>query len=108
MLATMLDLHDHRKSILLIIIEKENLERMKKADPITLESVNMGGWLPVPAYPQKFSLLIAYEEDSEELHRRAKGNKQAFLAWLERYRQWKPDVDGVQHIAKLPNQGEEN
>lgn len=105
MLVSSIDIHEQRRTLLLIVIEKENFERMKNADPITLESVNEGGWLPIPTYPANFSILIAYEENDEELYKRAKSGGAAFLAYLERNRKWKPEVDGVQHIMKIPKAG---
>lgn len=104
MIAAMLDVNELQQSILFIVIERDNLERMKKADPITLESVSHGGLLPVPKYPQDFSILIAYEEDDDELYRRARaGNTGELIRWLERGRQFIPGLDGKKEAFKIPH-----
>jgi hypothetical protein len=98
----MLDIVEVERSILLVVFEKENLERMKKADPITLESIASGGILGLPKYPKDFNILIAYEEDDAELYRMAKvGDVGAMLRWLERGRVYDKDKDGKHHTMKL-------
>lgn len=99
MIAAMLDLKD--ESILLIVIERDNLERIRNADPISLESKNRGGMMPVPKHPEAFSLLIAYEDDQVELYRRVReGSASDLLRWLERGRKFIPGVDGIGFTIK--------
>ena len=101
MITTHFDIVNERRSVMLIIIEKDNLERMKQADPITIEGRSLGGQImPKVMFPENLSLLIAYEEDQDELYRvcRTK-NALLILGYLERGRRWKPDVDGI--VAKL-------
>jgi hypothetical protein len=101
MIMTMIDVDPRRQSILYVVIEKDNLERMRKADPITLESKQMGGMLPVAKYPGNFSLLIAYEEDDAELYRMAKVGGIELLKWLERGRVFVPGLDGKGEAFKV-------
>lgn len=95
MIVSMLDIDKTQESILVVVIEKDNLERMENADPITLESIHRGGMMPVPKYPQAFSMLIACEKDEVELYRRVREEGAVELfAWLERGRTWVEGVDG--------------
>jgi hypothetical protein len=100
----MLNLEESKQSILLVVIERDNLDRMKKADPITLESVNVGGLLEPPKYPEKFSMLLAYEDDDDEVYKRVRGDRMEFLRWLERGRKFIKGVDGIEHTFTLPPQ----
>ena len=104
----MLNLDQLKQTILMVVIEKDNLDRMKKADPITLESTISGGLLPVPRYPFNFSVLIAYEEDQDEMYRRIRENQMDFLKWLERGRVFIPGVDGKQEAFRIPTKDHES
>ena len=107
MIMAMVDLPAERRSVLIIVIEADNLERMKKADPISLESALQGGLLRPPAYPLDFSTLIAYEEDREKLYTMAKAAKtphgvSELFKWLERGRVFDPKQgDGVENARRL-------
>ena len=102
MIASMMDFDRTEESILVIVIERDNLERMEKADPITLESVQRGGVMPVPKYPQAFSLLIGYEKDDAELYRRVRGGSAIdLLRWLERGRVFIESIDGKANAFKI-------
>jgi hypothetical protein len=102
MICAMLNIEELGQSILFIVIEKDNLERMKKADPITLESYRNGGILGGPKYPNDFNLLIAYEEETSELYQLVKAGNPAFiLRYLERGRVFDPNTDGKHHAIKL-------
>jgi len=100
----MLMLNFKGRSLLVVTMEKDNLDRMKKADPITLESTLAGGLLPPPLHPENFSVLFAYEEDDVELYRRAKGNVGELIRWLERGRTWKEGVDGKKNAFNMPKE----
>jgi hypothetical protein len=91
---SMLNLTESKESILVVIMEQENVDRMAKADPITLESISRGGFLPAPEFPEQFSILVAYEPDSKELQARAAVGGVEFLMWLERGRKWIEGTDG--------------
>ena len=103
MIVASVDLPNPNRTVLLVIIEKENLDRMRKADPITLESRQQGGKvMPKIRYPENLSLLIAYEEDETELYRIAKdGDLIQLVAFLERSRTWQADVDGADKVFTL-------
>ena len=107
MIAAMLNVDPLKQSILVVVIEGDNLDRMKKADPITLESTKEGGLLEPPKYPLNLSLLIAYEEDQDELYRRAKTNAVEMLKWLERGRVFIKGVDGKVEAFRIPREDDE-
>jgi hypothetical protein len=90
------------ETILVVILERDNLERMKTGDPVTLESGPRGGLVPTLVYPENTSLLIAYEEDSAVIYEMASRKDFAgIVRHLERGRQWKPGFDGVQWARSL-------
>lgn len=97
MIAAMLNIPETATSVLVVVIEPENLERMKTGDPATLESVSQGGILMPPKFPLRLSTLIAYESDTAELYIKAQGDPLEFLRWLERGRVWVEGKDGVEN-----------
>ena len=101
MILATLNIDDLQQTVVLIVIERDNLERMKKADPITLESVNNRGLLEVPRYPNNLNLLIAYEEDEVELYRLARQGGPGLLLYLERGRKWREAEDGTKNAVHL-------
>lgn len=105
MIMAMVDVDQLKKSILCVVIETNNLVRMEKADPVTLESIKEGGLLPAPKYPENLSLLIAYEPDIDELYKRAREGGPKLLAWLERGRKFIPGVDGKVEAFRVPKIG---
>ena len=102
MMMTMLNFDD--RSLLVIVIETDNVERMKKADPVTLESRLCGGILPEPLFPKNFSILLAYESEDAELYAMAKRPPWEFVRWLERGRTWRENVDGKKNAFNLPKE----
>lgn len=106
MILIALDLPREQRTVFAVVIEKPNLDRMKVGDPCTLESKVHGGILPVPAFPANLSLLIAYLEDAREFYQIAeKRDPRLLLEYLERNRQWQPEVDGVDHATHLRDLG---
>lgn len=101
MIAAMLNIKELQTSILIVVIEPENLERMKTGDPATLESISKGGILVPPLFPLNFSTLLAYEPDTAELYIKAQGPPEDFLRWLERGRKWDPAKDGKENIRVI-------
>jgi hypothetical protein len=91
MVAAMLNIKELHKSVLIVVVETDNLERMKDGDPCTLESISQGGALAPPLYPLNLATLIAYEPDTTELYIKAQGDPLEFLRWLERGRKWRPE-----------------
>ena len=56
--------NDHdRETMIVIVIEPDNLHRMEQADPITLEVAQRGGMLKPVKYPEGLRLMIAYEPE---------------------------------------------
>ena len=101
MVAAILNFDQTQESVMLIVIERDNLERMEKADPITLESVERGGVLMPARYPHQLSLLIAYEKDDAELYRLVRESSMVeLLRWLERGRKWIEQEDGKKNTFK--------
>lgn len=106
MILIALDLPREQRTVFAVVIEKLNLERMKEGDPVTLESKAFGGVLPVPKFPANLSLLIAYLEDAKEFYEIAeKHDPRAMLEYLERHRQWHPEVDGAENATHLKELG---
>jgi hypothetical protein len=52
------------ESLLVIVIEQDNLERMEKADPITLKSKRSGGLLAPVEHPDNLHVMVAFEKNS--------------------------------------------
>ena len=99
MIMSMVNIPGEGRSLLVIVIEKDNFERMQKADPISFESTRAGGFLPPPMFPLNMSVLIAYEEDQEtlyELGRQAKNPEGVIelIKYLERGRVFVEGKDG--------------
>jgi len=92
-----------QRSTLVVVIEKDNLARMEKADPVTLFPCDEGGALQRPEYPQKLSCMISYEPDSGELYSILnQNNSKALLLYLTRGYQFTP-IDGKR--ADIPMDG---
>lgn len=102
MIAAMLNIHELRQSVLVVVIESGNHRRMELGDPITLESTNNGGFLRPPMYPQNLNMLIAYDTDEKKLYEMAKGPVEDFLRYLERGRKFYPGIDGVENTQVIP------
>jgi hypothetical protein len=73
--------------VFIVVLNKENLDRMKEADPFDLQ---MKAYRQVVDTDQKLvnlDLVIAYEEDTAELERMAKaGDIAGLIAYIERGR----------------------
>jgi hypothetical protein len=101
MIAAMLNIKELQTSVLIVVIEPENLERMKTGDPCTLESLSQGGILAPPLFPLNLSTLIAYEPDTTELYIKAQGPALNFLQWLERGRRFIEGKDGSKNSLNI-------
>jgi hypothetical protein len=53
---------------LIVILERDNMERMQEADPVTLAPKSQGGMLPAVKYPDNFSMIIAYEPEPSQIY----------------------------------------
>lgn len=97
MIFSQMDIDSLQQSIIVIVIQPENLNRMRKADPVTLEAKVRGGMLMPARYPNNVSVLVAYEDDEGGLYERIRtGGVMGLLEYLERGRQWLP-VDGLKY-----------
>jgi hypothetical protein len=85
-----------QESYLIVVIEKDNMERMKGGDPLTLECASKGGSITKQLrFPSNLNLLIAYEEDDVMLYKLlAEGDGRKIVAYLERNRKFDPKTDG--------------
>lgn len=84
------------KSIVIVILEHDNFERMANADPVTLQSNDAGGILDIQ-HPDNYEIVIAYEEDSSTIMGFAqRGDMQGLLAHIARGFKYVEGVDGVQ------------
>ena len=104
MILFTVEIPEKRRTVFCIVLEKDNLARMRDGDPATLESRNNGGLLPVPQFPQNLNVLVAYLEDTAEfieLAHKNPGNGAVLLHYLEKNRQWRPEVDGVENSRRV-------
>lgn len=107
MIVSMIDVDETQQTLWLFILQPENLKRMKKADPVTLESESVGGILTTPRYPGNMMILLAYEEDEEKVVRSKEAGMGELLFHLMRGRP-RQGVDagwmGLIHDVKLVEQ----
>lgn len=90
------------KSLLVVIIEPENLDRMKQGDPITLNTAE-GGFIK-GLNPNNTELVIAYTDDPAPLYEMAKkSDLKGILAHISKGYKFHPGVDGVK-IESLKGQ----
>jgi hypothetical protein len=101
MIKAQLDIHSMKRSILMVVIEPDNLARMMKADPITLEPDREGGVMSPVTYPDNFTVLIAYEDDTKLYTLARSGDLVAMLQYLERGRKWVESEDGPKNTVVL-------
>lgn len=84
--------HEERGPLVVfVVLEKENLERMRKGDPCDLQFTNYKAFLPVEQPISQLDLVIAYEEDKNSLMKfKAANDIAGLLKWLERGRKHQP------------------
>lgn len=91
MIIAQFDSDQEQATYLMLILERENLDRMKLADPITLES---GAFLKPITYPANFHLMIAYEDEVDHIYALAHaGKNRELLKYVMRGYKFIP-VDG--------------
>jgi hypothetical protein len=106
MIVTVINDPTEQQSILIVVLEPDNLKRMKKADPITMETKGpLGGVLPPIDYPQKFAVVIAAEEEEETKLYQAAGDG-SLLHYIMRGYKFKRDLDGTERAFSM-TQGRE-
>ena len=108
MIAAVMNFHDLKRSVIVVVIEADNLQRMKKGDPATLETHSLGGVLPDILYPTNYGVLVAYEEDEVELYKMARtGDGADLLRYLERGRKFLRHIDGTDKAFTIPGKVED-
>ena len=77
--------------VIVLVIESENLERMKQADPYDMLFRHYTNALPVERRLRDVDLVIAYEEDMAEIVKfKEKQDIAGLMRWLERGRVIRP------------------
>jgi hypothetical protein len=77
--------------VVVMILEKENLDRMKEADPFDLKFSVYGNVMNIHHPISKLDLVIAYEEQFDKVMDFKKTNDiLGLLTWLERGRTIQP------------------
>lgn len=73
--------------VLLVILTKENLQRMRKGDPFDLQTRAFGQQMNLDGKIGDLDIIVAYEEDEALIMDLAKkGDLQGIIAHLERGR----------------------
>jgi hypothetical protein len=82
---------DRGPVILVLVLEKENLDRMREGDPLDIQFAKYRGNLPIDSQLKQVDLVIAYEEDLTAIMR-FQQNKDlpGLLEYLERGRKIVP------------------
>lgn len=90
--------------MLLIILTKENLERMKEGDPFDLQTRAYAGQMNLDGKIGDLDIVVAYEEDEKAIMELAEQNDLAgIIARVERGREHKPgDMTPPVSIKKKP------
>lgn len=72
-----------KRSMLVLVLEADNFERMKHADPITLMPKACGGFINPIRYPDGFSFIVAFEDDAGRCYE-LQNDPQALIRHLSR------------------------
>jgi hypothetical protein len=73
--------------VVVLILEKENLDRMKEADPFDIQFRDYRGHMNIHRPISDLDFVIAYEEDTNKILDFKRSNDiGALLKWLERGR----------------------
>jgi hypothetical protein len=74
-----------QRSMLYVILAKENVERMAQADPAVLPSTSAGGLIETVKYPANFYIFLCYEPDTGLLMEAlSEGNTAHLMSFLLR------------------------
>lgn len=86
---------------IVVVIEQNNMDRMVKSDPITLETQALGGFLPSVMQPDQLQIVIAYEPASEALYEVMRTDDMDAV-WKYLYRGYEyTEVDGK--VTRIPS-----
>jgi hypothetical protein len=97
MILLQADNEKDKSSFLVLVIEPDNLERMKTADPITLRPQSVGGFIQPIKYPANFGVLVAFESDVARLYE-LRNDAGALVEYLSRGYKFN-SLDGVRVSA---------
>jgi hypothetical protein len=79
----------------IVMVQPDNLERMKQSDPVTLQNF-AGGLLRRITYPNCVRLIVAFEEHIKPLEALAKAHDiDGLIKYVERGYDFKPMLDGL-------------
>lgn len=91
--------------ILLVILDRENWNRMQQADPFDLQAVSLGPVMRGEKL-EDLDLVIAYEENAERLVELAKAGKlQELIAHVERGRRHRPEEGDTTRPVSIKRPG---
>lgn len=85
MLILPIETEDHSHDALIIVLEKDNLDRMKQADPAEVDLRKSGKTLVNPV------VMVCYEEEQAKLTMVHQGNLEAIIKHLQRGWRFSPD-----------------
>lgn len=79
---------DHKHDMLIVVLDKVNVERMKVADPAEIQLAQLKIPLVLP------TIMIAYEDSSPEFSKVVQGgNVRKIIEFLQRGWKFKPESD---------------
>jgi hypothetical protein len=84
MITTIANIDEQQQTIIVIVLQPSNLERMRQADPVTMESKALYGSMETIKYPDRVRIMVAYEEDQSELYSKMAQQDQSFIEYLMR------------------------
>lgn len=78
---------DRGPIVLVLVLEKENLDRMRDGDPLDIQFARYRGLLPIDSQLRQVDLVLAYEEDLNAIMRcQAQKDWAGLMTHLERGR----------------------
>ena len=90
----LIPINTEESTLILVVLEKDNLDRMKQADPITMSYSDIKDMVDI-RHPNNYHLVVAYEENTEYLISLIKDGKiSVALKYLNRGYNFIPGIDG--------------
>lgn len=91
--------------VLIIVLTRENLDRMREADPFDLKTRDLGAIL-IGWKAKDLDIVIAYEEDESFIGECQKtGDIKALIGWIERGRRHRPEQGDATPPVSLRRKG---
>ena len=79
--------HERGPQVLIVVLTRDNLERMREGDPFDIQLKAYGQQMDLNRSLKGLDIVIAYEEDTQELKRLAAlDDLPGILRWIERGR----------------------